>query len=58
MPNWCARANAIDHGGGARAVRITVDEQHVCVEVDGYAAGALPTLGRSRFGRYRVRASP
>jgi hypothetical protein len=46
MPNWCARANAIDHGGGARAVRITVDEQHVCVEVDGYAAGALPTLGR------------
>ena len=46
-------ANAIDHGGGARAVRISVDEQHVSVEVDDYAACALPTIGRSRFGRYR-----
>src|SRR6478672_10004859 len=48
-------ANAIEHGGGARAVRITVDSGHVRFEVDDCDATAVPTLGTSRFGRYRGR---
>jgi hypothetical protein len=48
-------ANAIEHGGGARAVRITVGSGHVCFEVDDCEADALPTLGTSRLGRYRGR---
>jgi anti-sigma regulatory factor (Ser/Thr protein kinase) len=42
--------NAIEHGGGARAVRITVDSRQVCVEVDDDEADVLPTAAHPGSG--------
>jgi anti-sigma regulatory factor (Ser/Thr protein kinase) len=42
--------NAIEHGGGARAVRITVDSRQVCVEVDDDEADVLPTTAHPGSG--------
>lgn len=47
--------NAIDHGGGARAVRITVAERDVRIEVDDDHADAPLRIGRSRVGSHRGR---
>ncbi len=48
--------NAVEHGGGAGAVRIDIGgDSQVRVEVDDAdPAGAL-TIGRSRFGAFRGR---
>lgn len=43
-------ANAIDHGDGAHAVRITVTPGRVHIEVDDGHPFAIPTVGRSRLG--------
>ncbi len=46
--------NAIDHGNGARAVRITVFPTHrVRIEVDDSNPSATLTVGRSRHGSPR-----
>ena len=49
--------NAIDHGGGACAVRIAVDEHDVRIEVDDSDAHAPLTVGTSRVGSCRGRVS-
>ena len=47
-------ANAIDHRGGAAAVRITVTPgRQVSIEVDDNTASTALTPGRSRLGRLR-----
>lgn len=47
-------SNAIDHGGGAREVRIAVSPPgRVRVEVDDAAPSARLTVGRSRLGGAR-----
>lgn len=45
--------NAIDHGAGAAAVRVTVDDDAVRIEVDDRNPSVALTVGRSRLGRHR-----
>jgi hypothetical protein len=46
--------NAIEHGRGAHAVRVTVDPSGtVRVEVDDDDPAGLLTVGRSRLGEFR-----
>lgn len=47
-------ANAIDHGDGASAVRITITPLHrLRIEVDDDSPATALTVGRSRFGSPR-----
>lgn len=47
--------NAVDHGGGAQAVRIAIDERDVRIEVDDADPDGRLRVGRSRVGTHRGR---
>jgi anti-sigma regulatory factor (Ser/Thr protein kinase) len=48
--------NAVEHGGGAGALRIEViGDRQVHVEIDDMDPGGILTVGRSRFGGSRGR---